>query len=267
VEALVRAISCGQQLQPGARVALVAPRDPVFSAIWALVSVCSESLEIKQRAAGAGVLEALVPLLLLSSSPLLVHGAVMALTVLTSSMDAGVARRAVAAGAREALSGVVAASGNEQVRQRAARVLLNIRCSLVGEGEGGGGLRLWLLGIWAWIWAWIWSWVRIWPGSSNGQAAAAQQAAQAAAAAAAAEPPSLEPDGRASGGGGGGAAATAASAACCAACGGRGDGQTKLRRCAGCKAVRYCGPDCQQAHWRLHRRECAAPRGRQQMGA
>ncbi len=32
-----------------------------------------------------------------------------------------------------------------------------------------------------------------------------------------------------------------------------------LKQCGGCRAVRYCGPDCQRAHWREgHRAECKA---------
>ncbi len=31
----------------------------------------------------------------------------------------------------------------------------------------------------------------------------------------------------------------------------------ELKQCGGCKAVRYCGPDCQRAHWRgAHKEEC-----------
>ncbi len=35
------------------------------------------------------------------------------------------------------------------------------------------------------------------------------------------------------------------------------EGALKFRRCGGCGAVRYCGADCQRAHWRAgHREEC-----------
>ncbi len=35
------------------------------------------------------------------------------------------------------------------------------------------------------------------------------------------------------------------------------EGELKFRRCGGCGAVRYCGADCQRAHWRAgHREEC-----------
>jgi hypothetical protein len=35
----------------------------------------------------------------------------------------------------------------------------------------------------------------------------------------------------------------------------------------GCRAVRYCGADCQRAHWPEHRRECAAGGHQGQQGA
>ncbi len=35
------------------------------------------------------------------------------------------------------------------------------------------------------------------------------------------------------------------------------EGVLKLKQCGGCRAVRYCGKDCQGAHWReVHRAEC-----------
>jgi hypothetical protein len=54
----------------------------------------------------------------------------------------------------------------------------------------------------------------------------------------------------------------------CAVCGAANtsDG-AKLRKCAGCRAVRYCSPACQKAHWREHRAACKAAQqaqGRQQ---
>ena len=41
----------------------------------------------------------------------------------------------------------------------------------------------------------------------------------------------------------------------CAACGATGQG---LSRCAGCRAVRYCGPECQRSDWRRHKASCRA---------
>jgi hypothetical protein len=46
--------------------------------------------------------------------------------------------------------------------------------------------------------------------------------------------------------------------AVCAVCSRHGSCQRKLRLCGGCRAVRYCGAACQQAHWLEHYRECAA---------
>ncbi len=37
------------------------------------------------------------------------------------------------------------------------------------------------------------------------------------------------------------------------------EGVLPLKQCGGCRAVRYCGADCQRAHWREgHRAECKA---------
>ena len=41
----------------------------------------------------------------------------------------------------------------------------------------------------------------------------------------------------------------------CVGC--RGAGATKLR-CCPCKAVYYCGRECQRAHWEEHKRVCGA---------
>ncbi|PNH04067.1 hypothetical protein TSOC_009803 [Tetrabaena socialis] len=38
---------------------------------------------------------------------------------------------------------------------------------------------------------------------------------------------------------------------------GASNGTLPLRKCSGCKGVRYCGAGCQQQHWRSHREECA----------
>lgn len=51
------------------------------------------------------------------------------------------------------------------------------------------------------------------------------------------------------------AASVASSAAVprvCAACG----ATSGLRRCSGCRSVRYCGPTCSRAHWTQHKGEC-----------
>lgn len=45
---------------------------------------------------------------------------------------------------------------------------------------------------------------------------------------------------------------------CCAACGQPEGMAVKLKRCSGCHAVRYCGADCQRAHWRAHKAACRA---------
>ena len=37
----------------------------------------------------------------------------------------------------------------------------------------------------------------------------------------------------------------------CGAC-----GRLSSNRCGGCRSVAYCGPDCQQAHWRVHKITC-----------
>ncbi len=37
------------------------------------------------------------------------------------------------------------------------------------------------------------------------------------------------------------------------------EGALPLKQCGGCRAARYCGADCQRAHWREgHRAECRA---------
>ena len=48
----------------------------------------------------------------------------------------------------------------------------------------------------------------------------------------------------------------------CAVCGKQHSKQHKLRVCSGCQSVRYCSTECQQAHWRQHRKDCAGAGGR-----
>jgi hypothetical protein len=54
-----------------------------------------------------------------------------------------------------------------------------------------------------------------------------------------------------------GAAAAAASSSSSLCCGKQHSEQHKLQLCAGCQSVRYCSKECQQAHWRQHRKDCA----------
>ncbi len=43
----------------------------------------------------------------------------------------------------------------------------------------------------------------------------------------------------------------------CGNFGGHCKGALSLKQCGGCRAVRYCGADCQRAHWRAgHKAEC-----------
>ena len=47
-------------------------------------------------------------------------------------------------------------------------------------------------------------------------------------------------------------------ASTCAACGARaGQPGVRLQMCSRCKRVRYCGPQCQRAHWRAHKARCS----------
>jgi hypothetical protein len=46
-------------------------------------------------------------------------------------------------------------------------------------------------------------------------------------------------------------------ASICATCGARaGQPGVRLQMCSRCKRVRYCGPQCQRAHWRAHKGKC-----------
>ena len=43
----------------------------------------------------------------------------------------------------------------------------------------------------------------------------------------------------------------------CANCGRRGGSDTvKLKNCTACRLVKYCGVDCQRAHWKQHKKAC-----------
>ncbi|KXZ48824.1 hypothetical protein GPECTOR_25g409 [Gonium pectorale] len=43
---------------------------------------------------------------------------------------------------------------------------------------------------------------------------------------------------------------------------GAAEAELRLRQCTGCREVRYCGPECQRAHWRAaHKSECSRQRG------
>ena len=42
----------------------------------------------------------------------------------------------------------------------------------------------------------------------------------------------------------------------CANCGKHGSDTVKLKDCAACRLVKYCGVDCQRAHRKQHKRAC-----------
>ncbi len=42
----------------------------------------------------------------------------------------------------------------------------------------------------------------------------------------------------------------------CANCGATSGGGVKLRKCAGCRRVRYCSQECQAQHWAQHKLVC-----------
>jgi hypothetical protein len=50
--------------------------------------------------------------------------------------------------------------------------------------------------------------------------------------------------------------AMATRAAACAGCGSLPAGGRSHKLCKGCRALRYCGPDCQKRHWPQHKRAC-----------
>jgi len=43
---------------------------------------------------------------------------------------------------------------------------------------------------------------------------------------------------------------------CCAACGIAANDDVKLKKCAACELVRYCGVECQREHRPQHKRAC-----------
>ena len=43
---------------------------------------------------------------------------------------------------------------------------------------------------------------------------------------------------------------------CNAGYGGRPSPPGKLKVCEGCRNARYCGRQCQKAHWKQHKKEC-----------
>ena len=51
---------------------------------------------------------------------------------------------------------------------------------------------------------------------------------------------------------------------CCAACHAKASEHKKLRACAKCRAVRYCGRECQKAHWGEHKGVCKDVKRQQQ---
>ena len=40
-----------------------------------------------------------------------------------------------------------------------------------------------------------------------------------------------------------------------------------LKRCAGCRVVRYCGEACSRVHWREHRAECRRVQAKREAAA
>jgi hypothetical protein len=46
----------------------------------------------------------------------------------------------------------------------------------------------------------------------------------------------------------------------CCGCGAE-DPHNRMRKCARCRAARYCTPECQRSHWKVHRAECRADSG------
>jgi hypothetical protein len=43
----------------------------------------------------------------------------------------------------------------------------------------------------------------------------------------------------------------------CSGCGAE-DAQERFKKCARCMVARYCGAECQRAHWKAHKKTCVA---------
>jgi hypothetical protein len=36
--------------------------------------------------------------------------------------------------------------------------------------------------------------------------------------------------------------------------------KSNLKKCSRCESVRYCSPECQRAHWKIHKLDCGKPK-------
>jgi hypothetical protein len=200
-----------------------------------------------------------------SQEPEVLGNAVRALRSICSSDSAAVRQRAADAGAVEALWQVISSNSQDpDMLGNAVRALWSICSSdsaaIRQRAAGAGAVEA------------LWQVISSNSQHSDGiQAAAPEQQASSAAAGApgsiAALPasssgggPAQQPADKSSGG-------QALPPAACTVCSSRGSKQHKLWLCRGCMAVRYCGVDCQRAHWPEHWRECAAGVQQQQQCA